>query len=88
MRARLLAILSAYTVSGSLGYFFAKYALEYSSPIFLIALRYAIAGGILRRSAGGSSWSATSRYSRRSPPRPAPSGPWGSSTCPPRPPRS
>ncbi len=47
MRARLLALLSAYTVSGSLGYFFAKYALEYSSPMFLMALRYAIAGGVL-----------------------------------------
>mgnify|MGYP001772812922 FL=1 len=47
MRARLPLLLSAYTVSGSLGYFFAKYALEYSSPILLIALRYAIAGGVL-----------------------------------------
>ncbi len=53
MRARTALALAAYTVANSLGYFFAKYALEWASPILLMALRYAVAGAFLALAGGG-----------------------------------
>jgi len=52
VRAGMVAILATYTVANSLGYFFAKYALESASPLLLMGLRYAIAGAVLALAGG------------------------------------